>query len=278
MGTTAGSGIATGNMHTGSQSTSSTLPESLLSVWHNTWITSTTIEPTGSLTLEPFPTFGNAAQAALSSSAPSGGTAAASANDSIDSSFSDNADAVPSALPGITGGRGVNVNSTAGEYDPGPEDTGKAFAVAGITAASIIVAVLVLLAIAMYIRSGLSWKPSVNCLIKRKASVSAPASASESSVKQAVEGFFQWGNRAVWRGDLEAASASSGAGARCGGRRGEDGEGMWEEIDIRDPRSGCMEKDNGEWLEAWRRQKESMMADLCMLGGGLEGEGRPCPR
>ena len=57
--------------------------------------------------------------------------------------------------------------------------------------------------------------------------------------------------------DLENATISSGS--HYDDESEVHGGVEWADIDIRDPRSGSMAQDNGEWLDTWRRGKEQML-------------------
>ncbi|KAL5519534.1 hypothetical protein ACEPAH_1217 [Sanghuangporus vaninii] len=123
--------------------------------------------------------------------------------------------------------------------------------VAGATVGGVGLVLLIVVAVFVYIRGGVMRGLSSNIRFpslrsKRRFPPSQPFNESE-------ENFFRRDTAQIRPFDLENASMSSGS-------HYSDDEENWEEIDMRDARNGNMEKDDGEWLESWRRGKERMMS------------------
>ncbi|KAL5536053.1 hypothetical protein ACEPAF_4158 [Sanghuangporus sanghuang] len=123
--------------------------------------------------------------------------------------------------------------------------------VAGATIGGVGLVLLIVVAVLVYIRGGIMRGLGSNIRFpslrsKRRFPPSQPFNESE-------ENFLRRETAQIRPFDLENASMSSGS-------HYSDDEENWEEIDMRDARNGNMEKDNGEWLESWRRGKERMMS------------------
>ncbi|KAL5533650.1 hypothetical protein ACEPAG_110 [Sanghuangporus baumii] len=139
---------------------------------------------------------------------------------------------------------------TMGHTD-GAASTRTVRTVAGATIGGVGLALLIVVAVFLYIRGGMVRGLGSNIRFpsfrsKRRFPPSQPFNESE-------ENFFRREIVHIRPFDLENASMSSGS-------HYSDDEENWEEIDMRDARNGNMEKDNGEWLESWRRGKERMIS------------------
>ena len=127
--------------------------------------------------------------------------------------------------------------------------------IAGATVAGVGIVLLIVAAVYVYTRRGAMRSLSPHTRFpsfrtKRKRPTSTPINESE-------ENFFRREITQIRGFDLEQATVTSGS--HYSDYDDDDEEG-WEEIDIRDARSGNLEKDNGEWLEKWRRGKERMIS------------------
>ncbi|KAL5494674.1 hypothetical protein ACEPAI_135 [Sanghuangporus weigelae] len=139
---------------------------------------------------------------------------------------------------------------TMGHTD-GAASTRTVRTVAGVTVGGVGLVLLIVVAVFVYIRRGVMRGVGSNIRFpslhsKRRFPPSQPFNESE-------ENFFRREIAQIRPFDLENASMSSGS-------HYSDDEENWEEIDMRDARNGNMEKDNGEWLESWRRGKERMIS------------------
>lgn len=194
---------------------------------HNTWITSTTALPADSVTIVPF----------VSLLGGDGGQAVFSAPTTTLISSASDESSVPQA-----------------ETLAASEGTGS---LAGISVASAIAAIVIVIAVVVYVRGGaLRGVPHLRS--KKKAPFVDQSQENECRRIVSPNG----GAESV--DDLEKAASSSCLGVvpleHCSSIPGDAREGQWEEIDIRDPRSGNMEQDHGEWIEAWRRQKDALVS------------------
>ncbi|EJC98653.1 uncharacterized protein FOMMEDRAFT_31682 [Fomitiporia mediterranea MF3/22] len=203
----------------------------------NTWITTISDEDSSSgVTIVPL-TFEGATSSAGSTTTvrhlPTTSTSRFSATDYSSSAFASVTSAA-SILPNLKHAEGTNPAMTTRT-------------IAGVAAGAVVIIILIILCVFIYVRGG----------VLRGMNSNAQLSALRPSKKSAVvnesqENLYRRDMSEIRPRDLENATVTAGT-------HYDDTEEGWEKIDMHDARSGNMGKDNGEWLESWRRGKERMM-------------------
>lgn len=240
--------VSTGSEDPHSQVEASSSSSSSTSTRRNTWITSTTNEPLSSgVTIIPFPTIIHK---------PNSSSIMPTLSSTIALSASTNASIIDptSSLISLSSSTPVNPQTT------GAVSSNKSRIRTGVAIGVIVGAFFLLILVGLCKRRDLISKFfCLPCLRSRKKQENARERSSPQipitrNVNESEENVYR---REKQLPDLENATISSGS--HYDDESEVHGGVEWADIDIRDPRSGSMAQDNGEWLDAWRRGKEQML-------------------
>lgn len=214
---------------------------------HNTWITATTVLPETSVTIEPFASLlgGDGRQAVMSAQ-------------TVSSSLSP---VNNKAQPLITNVEHPIASTITNTAEPALlASVGSAGPLAGISVATAFAAFVIVIAAIVYAKGGAlrglmtSWRPKRKApLVDQNSENTNRRAGSSNETLRGVEDLEKASSSLVSEGVEPSHRISFPDDAR------EDTQEQWEEVDICDPRSGNMIKDNGEWLESWRQRKDALL-------------------